>query len=102
LHRRRHYTVLKGITQNLADEGMQGLRPVLLSSDDQQILAMEVERLADRRVVLFLPGAPDPWSGSVVLVAPERVAALPVELSAVNRVLKGLGRGTGRLLGSAA
>jgi uncharacterized membrane protein len=96
------YTVFKGMTQDLAGEGMQGLRPVLFSADDQQMLAMEVERLADGRVVLFVPGAPDPWSGSVVLVAPERVAALSVDLGAVNRVLKGLGRGTARLLDSAA
>lgn len=96
------YTVFKGMTQDLAGEGMQGLQPVLLHGDDQESLAMEVERLADGRVVLFLPGAPDPWSGNVVLVAPERVVALPVELSAVNRVLKGLGRGTGRLLERAA
>lgn len=96
------YTVFKGMTQDLAGEGMQGLQPVLLHGDDGQSLAMEVERLADGRVVLFIPGAPDPWSGSVLLVAPERVAALPVELGAVNRVLKGLGRGTGRLLERAA
>ena len=96
------YTVFKGMTQDLAGEGMQGLQPVLVSFDDQQALAMEVERLADGRVVLFLPGAPDPWSGSVVLVAAERVCAMPVELGALNRVLKGLGRGTARLLGSAA
>ena len=75
---------------------------MLVSFDDQQTLAMEVERLADGRVVVFLPGAPDPWSGNVVLVGPERVSAIPAELGALNRTLKGLGRGTGRLLGSAA
>lgn len=92
------YTVFKGMTQDLAGQGMQGLKPVLVGFDDQQTLAMEVERLADGRVVLFLPGAPDPWSGNVVLVDPHRVTALAVELGAVNRVLKGLGRGTARLL----
>ncbi len=96
------YTVFKGMTQDLAGEGMQGLRPVLVSFDDQQTLAMEVERLADGRVVLFVPGAPDPWSGTVVLAAPQRVQAMPIELGALNGVLKGLGRGTARLLGSAA
>jgi len=96
------YTVFKGMTQDLAGQGMQGLQPVLVAFDDQETLAMEVERLADGRVVIFLPGAPDPWSGSVVLVAAERVRAIPVELGALNRTLKGLGRGTARLLDSAA
>lgn len=96
------YTVFKGMTQDLAGEGMQGLLPVLVSFDDHQLLAMEVERLADGRVVVFLPGAPDPWSGSVVMVKPEQVRPIAIELGALNRVLKGLGRGSGRLLGNAA
>lgn len=97
------YTVFKGMTQDLAGSGgPQALQVVLATFDDHQMLAMEVERVADGRVVLFLPGAPDPWSGSVVLVAAERVSPVPAELGALSRALKGLGRGSARLLGGAA
>ena len=75
------------------------LKTVLVSFDDHQLIAVEVERLDDGRVVVFLPGAPDPWSGSVVLVSPDRVAALPVEIGAMHRALKGIGRGSAALMG---
>lgn len=95
------YTVVKAMAQGLgADAAGDGLRAVLATFDDHQQLAIEVERLADGRVVVFLPGAPDSWSGSVVLVAPERIAAVPFNVSALSRNLKGLGRGSAALLGA--
>lgn len=93
------YTVIKAMTQGFAGTmGGRALRPVQVSFDDHQLLAFEVERLADGRVVVFLPGAPDPWSGSVVLVPPERVANVSIDVGALNRSLKGLGIGTAALL----
>jgi uncharacterized membrane protein len=95
------YTIIKGMTQALGvDRVKSGLKTVLVSFDDHQLFAVEVERLADGRVVVFLPGAPDPWSGSVVLVSRERVAALQVEIGALHRSLKGIGRGSAALLGA--
>jgi uncharacterized membrane protein len=95
------YTVIKGMAQGLnAGAVKDPLKAVLVSFDEHQQMAVEVERLADGRVVLFLPGAPDPWSGSVVLVAPERVSAMAVEIGALHRVLKGIGRGSAALLGA--
>ncbi len=93
------YTVIKAMAQRLGvSSGPSALKPVLATFDDHQLLAMEIERLDDGRVVVFLPGAPDPWSGSVVLVSPERVQAVPADISALNRCLKGLGRGSGAVL----
>ena len=93
------YTVIKGMAQGLsAGAGKDSLKAVLVGFDDHQQMAVEVERLADGRVVVFLPGAPDPWSGSVVLVPPDRVSAMPVEIGAMHRVLKGIGRGSAALL----
>ena len=93
------YTVIKGMTQALGVDGVKSdLKTVLVSFDDHQILAIEVERLTDGRVVVFLPGAPDPWSGNVVMVPQERVAAVPVEIGALHRSLKSIGRGSAALL----
>ena len=93
------YTVIKAMTQGLgATTGSSALKPVLVSFDDHQLLALEVERLADGRVVVFLPGAPDIWSGSVVLVPPERVAGVSIGVGALDRSLKRLGGGTAALL----
>jgi hypothetical protein len=79
------------MTQALGVDGVKsGLKTVLVSFDDHQVLAVEVERLAGGRVVVFLPGATDPWSGSVVLVSQERVAGVPVEIGALHRSLKSI------------
>jgi uncharacterized membrane protein len=96
-------TVIAGITQGLAGTpGDQSLKVALVSFDDHQLRAIEVERLADGRIVLFLPRAPDPWYGSSVLVNARRVARLPLGVVALGRALKGLGRGTAALLHGAA
>lgn len=96
------YTVIKGMTQALGVDGVKSdLKTVLVSFDDHQILAIEVERLADGRVVVFLPGSPDPWSGSVVMVSQERVECIPVEIGALHRSLKSVGRGSAALLNAA-
>jgi len=93
------YTIIKGMTQALGVHGVKSsLKAVLVSFDDHQVLAVEVERVAHGRVVVFLPGAPDPWSGSVVLVSQERVAGVPVEIGALHRSLKSIGRGSAELL----
>jgi uncharacterized membrane protein len=96
------YTIIKGMTQALGVYGVKSsLKTVLVSFDDHQVLAVEVERLADGRVVVFLPSAPDPWSGSVVFVSPERVAGVPVEIGALHRSLKSIGCGSAALLNNA-
>jgi uncharacterized membrane protein len=93
------YTIIKGMTQALGVAGVKSnLKTVLVSFDDHQVLAVEVEPLADGRVVVFLPGAPDPWSGNVVIVKQDRVAHLPVEIGALHRSLKSVGRGSAGLL----
>lgn len=81
--------------------GRRVLNPVVVTFDDHQLIACEIERLADGRVVLFMPGAPDVWSGSVALVAPERVEALDVDAAALSRSMKGLGHGLSHVLAGA-
>lgn len=96
------YTVIKAMSQDLQkSDGPRLLTPVLATFDDHQLVAFEVERLPDGRVVLFLPGAPDAWAGSVALVAADRVAPLSAEVTDVTRTLRGLGRGTRALLATA-
>jgi len=96
------YTVIKGMTQGLYSEpGKDQLRSVLVSLHDRQQIGFEIERAADGRVVVFLPGSPDPWTGGVALVEPARVQALEVDFSRLNKSLAGLGRGMAALLDSA-
>lgn len=97
------YTVIKAMSQGLHGAvGQRVLKPVLATFDDHQLIAFDMERLADGRAVIYLPGAPDAWSGSVVLVPAERIEALDIDPSDLARSLQGLGRGTAALLSAAA
>jgi uncharacterized membrane protein len=49
---------------------------VVVRFDDSWSIAFEIERVDDDRVAIFLPGAPDPWSGSMCVVTADRVALL--------------------------
>ena len=97
------YSVIKAMSQGLHGAlGKQVLKPVLARFDDHELIAFDIERLDDGRVVLYLPGAPDAWSGSVLLVAAERVQPLHIDAAELAKALKGLGRGTAALLRGAA
>jgi uncharacterized membrane protein len=97
------YTVIKAMSHGLHGAvGRRVMQPVLASFDDHQALAFEMERLSDGRVVLYLPGAPDAWSGSVLLVGAERIEAVEIDASELTRSLRGLGRGTAALMSAAA
>jgi uncharacterized membrane protein len=93
------YTFIKGLTSGLAggDEENQ-LAPVLVRFDDYWQVAFRVERLADGRVALFIPGAPEPSSGSIVIVDEERVQPLKRTMAEAIHNIRGMGMGSGALL----
>ena len=82
-----------------SEERRKTLKTVLVRLDDQSQIAFEVERLADGRVVVFLPGAPDPWSGASVLVDAARLTPIDLETFQAERLMKTLGRGTAEAIG---
>jgi hypothetical protein len=93
--------IIKAMSQGLHGAlGHRVLKPVLVTFDDHQLIAFDIERLDDGREVLFLPGAPDAWSGSVVLVESERIAPLEVDLATLAKAQQRLGQGTAALLGA--
>ena len=80
-----------------AREGTE-LRPVLARIEDAWQLAMLVERVDAEHAAVFVPGAPDPHSGSVYLLTNDRFK--PVEISSRDamKCIKGLGIGASELL----
>ncbi|MCK5916416.1 MAG: DUF502 domain-containing protein [Deltaproteobacteria bacterium] len=89
------YALLKAKSQNiLSSKEAQDLVPIMARFDDSWQLAFEIERLQPDKVVIFLPGSPDPWSGSVAIVEAERVTELKVGSLTTTNILKKLGKGT--------
>jgi uncharacterized membrane protein len=95
------YSFVKGFTDSLSGEGANAsMLPVLMKLDDASQLVFEIERLADGRVVAFVPGAPDPWSGAVMVVDADRVEPLAITMMAAVQNIRMLGRDTRRFLGT--
>lgn len=93
------YALLKTKTQSmLSVDDTEKLTPVVVRFDDSWSIAFEIDRFDGDKVVIFLPGAPDPWSGSVSVVTADRVAALDHPLPSVISAAKALGKGTGALV----
>jgi uncharacterized membrane protein len=86
------YGFVKAIASGVAKERAERIRPVLVRFDDLAQLGFEVERDATR-VVVYLPGSPDPWSGSVALVDTDRVAPVAGDVTSMLKTLRGAGRG---------
>lgn len=90
------YEFLKAKTRSmLSSEEAEGMHPVLARFDDSWQLAFEIERIEGDKVVMYLPGSPDPWSGSVCVVTKDRITPLDVPVKAVVNLMKRLGKGTG-------
>jgi uncharacterized membrane protein len=93
------YIWTRTVARNLAgDVDTEQFKPVLVTLDDQLLLAFEMERSPDGLVVVFMPGAPDVHSGTVAYVTADRVQPLATSLLEINRTLKHMGKGAAALL----
>jgi len=93
------YELLKAKTKSmLSFEDEETLATVLVRLDDSWQLAFEIERIERDKVVIFLPGAPDPWAGSVCIVTADRVTPLGMTVNSAVNLMKRLGKGSTDLL----
>ena len=87
------YTFIKSMTASLGGDDQSVLIPVLVQFDDLAQVAFEVERGPGDLVSVYLPGSPDPWSGSVAHVTSDRVSPLNGDFASVIASLRKVGRG---------
>jgi uncharacterized membrane protein len=89
------YTTMKSVAADLGGtQSDSGLRPALVSFDDNTVLAYVVEDTGSPGpLTVFVPGAPSAGSGTVMLVPRERVRLLSVPSSAVRHAMKTRGLG---------
>lgn len=93
------YSMVKGLSESFGgDQAKTTLKPVIASLDDTAQLGFEVDRLSDGRVVVYVPSAPDVWSGSVLLLTPDRIESLPITVAAAVQNLRALGQGMSHML----
>ena len=95
------YALIKGFADNLrqTEEISGSFVPVMFRFDDYVQMAFETERLPNGKVAVYLPGAPNPWSGSVVFVSNDRIKPLSIPLPEALRNIRTLGKGSENIEG---
>ncbi len=76
------------------------LAPVTIEFDDMIRIGYEAGRTDQGLVIAYLPGSPDPWLGSVVLVRPGQIQPLDVNFGETSGICERLGRDSEQLLSS--
>ena len=97
------YAFIKGFAENLrqTEEIAETFLPVLVQFDDYAQIAFETQREPAGKVAVYLPGAPNPWSGTIVYVSDERVKPLAMTLTEAPRNIRTLGKGSIGIAGQA-
>jgi uncharacterized membrane protein len=92
------YSFVKGMTDsmNSSEEAAKSFVPVIAKFDDNAQIGFEIERTERGNVVVYLPGSPNPWSGSVVYVNADRVELLDMTVPDAINNIRHLGRGSAK------
>ena len=93
------YTYFKNLGEEAAGLApAHGQQAVLARFDDGWQIGFIVERIPEGRVVVFIPDAPNPWTGAVFIFDEDRVKPMNVPSTAAIKSLQKLGEGTGKLV----
>ncbi len=88
------YEFFKSLGENMLGTDPDKHHPVLVSFDDCRQIGFLMDKLADDTCVVFLPGAPSPFSGGVFYFAAERVQLLDIPRQTAMKTVKRLGAGS--------
>jgi uncharacterized membrane protein len=90
------YAFVKGFADNIrqTEEISSSFVPVTVRFDDYVQMGFETEQLPNGKVAIYLPGAQNPWSGSVVFVSNDRIKRLSISLPEALRNIRTLGKGS--------
>jgi uncharacterized membrane protein len=93
------YAFIKGAGESmLGQEGKQPYSVVLARIEDAWQLGFVIEKLSGGHLAVFVPDAPNPLSGAVYFMGPDRVRATDISVAAALKCLRLLGAGGSKLL----
>jgi len=93
------YEFLKGAGESVLGVEKEGAYPVVLvRCDDNCQIGIQVDKAENGLVAVFVPDAPNPQSGAVFFVTPDRVQPANIPLASALQCLKRLGAGSKPLL----
>jgi uncharacterized membrane protein len=93
------YTLTKGMVESMAgtDRGI-AREAILVRIEDAWQIGFLVERVEPGHVAVFVPGSPDPMSGSAYILTEDRIKSLDLPIKAALDCVRGAGKGSGAML----
>jgi len=92
------YAMIKNVLKGFDTQQEGGVKPVILNLGSAERAGFEVQRLADGRSVVFIPGAPNAFSGMTQVLPPEQVTYLDVPLNRIIECSQNYGHGLAELV----
>lgn len=80
---------------------LPSLSPVLVKREDGHYLAFQADKLSTGQVVVYFPGSPDTWAGSIALIPAENVQAINLPFGDLLDICERMGRDSSARLHSA-
>ncbi len=97
------YTTLRGVAEQLGDlEGNRGFKPALVEIEEALAPAFIVEEHANQRCTVFIPSAPTPAAGTILIIDSARVHPVNVPVTKLFQCVAKWGTGMGDLLAAMA
>lgn len=93
------YQMVKSVSEGFAkvEQAGNSLSPVLVASDGGWELGYLVERMSNGWVVVFLPQAPTPMSGSIKYVTADQIQPLDITMMQATAIVKHIGIGSSKI-----
>ena len=92
------YGLMKSMGQGwIGDDADGPHQPVLIHLDEAAQIGFVMDTLPDNRKMVFIPGVPTPWSGSLLIVASDRLEPFPLSTRQTIDCLRKLGADTSKL-----
>ena len=92
------YAMIKGIKSGFDSSASEGMKPVALELGTAERIALEIEKLPDGRSMVYIPSAPNVWSGVTQILPADQITYLDIPLTSVMELTERFGHGVDGLL----
>ncbi len=93
------YSFMKSMNENIMGfESKQDLKVILVPTDAGWQFAFLIEQINENNFTVFVPDAPNPWSGSVVFVEKKDIREIGITQKEALACIRKLGYGSKELL----
>jgi uncharacterized membrane protein len=93
------YSFMKSMNESIMGfESKQDLKVILVPTDAGWQFAFLIEQINENNFTVFIPDAPNPWSGSVVLVEKKDIREIEITQKEALACIRKLGYGSKELL----